>query len=55
MRHKIKSFAPACFIFLRLCSALPSDAFQKYQSTSLKALYNLLQDCNRKLKKYRYE
>lgn len=37
---------------IRELGSLPSEAFSKYQKTSLKQLYRLLADCNRDLKKF---
>ena len=39
---------------IRDLGSLPGEAFEKYQSTNVKKLYELLAKCNGKLKKYRF-
>ncbi|XP_066277071.1 structural maintenance of chromosomes protein 3-like isoform X1 [Branchiostoma lanceolatum] len=41
-----------CMRKIRELGSLPSDAFEKYQSLSLKALFKKLEQCNQELKKY---
>ena len=40
--------------FHLLKGSLPGDAFEKFQSTNIKKLYESLSKCTMKLKKYRY-
>ena len=37
---------------IRDLGSLPGEAFEKYQSTNIKKLYDMLSTCNGKLKKY---